>query len=433
MNQITSSSSRRALIIFVILAILFCAQMAWWIIFQYRSAGSARRFFSEILEEQRRQTISLLNTRLSAAGRSLEDSSLEHSGVRYDISDIITGIVPAENLVRADLTDSLFLIREKDGAKFYIFLNRNYPQTMIAGDSRLQYAPPSGEVLRLDWVTMEHIEVKPESYSEIDAERERHTRMFLMEGSFFLVLIVIGGYMILLSLKRLKQTREEQLLFIHSITHELKIPLTSMNLFLDTMKRRNFEPKLVSELAPKMKEDLVRLNQLIDNILQVRRLADRQMQIRMERVDLSAEIRQFCERIRERIEAAGGRLKIDVADNIRIDAALPELMRVWELLIDNSLKYAQSVALEINITLKNTRDFAEIIFRDNGPGIPSGMEEKLFEPFYRGKIEEKRTVPGSGLGLYIAREFIRRQGGTINIRNGSTGGAVVTMKFKVTP
>lgn len=431
MSQITSSSSRRALIIFIILAVLFCAQMGWWIIFQYRSAGSARGFFSEILEEHKRQTISLLNSRLAAAGRTVENLSSETPGIPYGLGDVITGIVAEQNLLSADLTDSLFATREKDGTKFYIFLNRDYPQTMIAGDSRLQYTPPSGEVPRLDWVTMEHIAVKPESYSEIDAERERHTRMFLMEGSFFFVLIVIGGYMIFLSLKRLKQTREEQLLFIHSITHELKIPLTSLNLFLDTMKRRNFEPKLVSELAPKMKEDLVRLNQLIDNILQVRRLADRQVQIRIERLNLSAELSHFGDRIKERIEAAGGKLKIDVAENIWIDGALPELIRVWELLVDNSLKYGQSGGLEIGITLKKTRDSAEINFRDNGPGIPSGMEEKLFEPFFRGNIEEKRTVPGSGLGLYIAREFIRRQGGTINIRNGSTGGAVVTMKFKV--
>jgi len=431
MSRVTSASSRRALIIFIILAVLFCVQMGWWIVFQYRLAGNTRRFLASTLEEHKAQTIQLLNGRLATAGQAVEKVSGDLTSIRKDYSDIISGVASSESLENSDLGDSLFMIRTINGIKYYIFLDRNFPHSLMSGDDRLEYTAPRGEVSMFNWITPMHLQVSPKAYLEIEGERSSHTRMFLMEGSFFFLLIAIGGYLIFLSLKRLKQTREEQLLFVHSITHELKIPITSLSLFIDTMKRRNYDPKLGSELVPKMKEDLNRLNQLIDNILQVRRLADRQVTIRTERIDLSRELHAFGQKAKDRIEATGGRLNLNIDEKIKIEAGLPELVRVWELLLDNSLKYGKSDGLEITISLRNRKDMAEIIFSDNGPGFPPGMEEMLFEPFFRGNIEEKKTVPGSGLGLYISREYITRQGGDINIRNGSNGGAVVIMEFKV--
>jgi len=237
--------------------------------------------------------------------------------------------------------------------------------------------------------------------------------------------------MIYRALKRTKEIREEQLLFVHSITHELKIPITSMNLFVDTLKRRDYDSKLTAELVPKMKEDLARLNQLIDNILQVRKLTDREINSRPIEFDLSDELERFAGRVRERVESPGGKLKLDIQKDVKILADPSELIRIWESLIDNSLKYRKSETVEIEINLRAFGSQAEIQFIDNGLGIPEGMEKKLFEPFYRGNIESMRTVAGSGLGLYIAGEFVRRNGGEISIRNNAGDGCTVTQRYKI--
>jgi two-component system sensor histidine kinase TctE len=96
------------------------------------------------------------------------------------------------------------------------------------------------------------------------------------------------------------------------------------------------------------------------------------------------------------------------------------------------LKYANAGFPELTISLQQHKGDAILVFHDNGPGIPHGMEEKLFEPFFRGDIESKKSVPGSGLGLYLAREYIHRSGGRITLGNAATGGCIVRMTFAKT-
>jgi len=276
----------------------------------------------------------------------------------------------------------------------------------------------------------EYVQPGSPALSHIEDEGKRHVKMFLMEGSFFILLIMLGAYVIYLSVAKSRRIREEQLLFVHSVTHELKIPLTSISLFLDTMRRRGYESKIVSELAPKMKEDVGRLSNLIDNVLQVRKLADKEIESTLEMIDLSAELKRFIPGVRERIEATGGKLIDKIDDNVKIKADLSELIRVWETIVDNSIKYRGEKSPELSIKLHQENNDAEIQFLDNGPGIPAGVGNKLFEPFVRANNDLKKSVPGSGLGLYIAREYVHRSKGSISIKNDPAGGCLVTIKFK---
>ncbi len=433
LKRITPASARNTLIVFVLLAATFCVQMIWWIFFQVRNAEYTRRNLALALEQERSWTVQLLNTRYSEIYEMGQKTAL-----RYDkatdlppfISDPAvsgSGIFDRTMIPR----DSLYFAFSVGKTEMLLFIDRHYPEKIISQNPRLQFtSAASGELDRPDWITDAMVQVKQSDYDNILTERNRHIIMFLMEGSFFLLLIAIGAYLIYLSLRRTRQIREEQLLFVHSITHELKIPITSISLFLDTIKKRNYDSELVGRLAPKMKEDIIRLNQLIDNILQVRRLSDREIEIKLDTVDLSGELRRFANNIKERIEAAGGKLIINIEDGIFVKTGMKEMIKVWEMLIDNALKYTRAGTLALTIGLKRHGEFAEMQFLDNGPGIPSGMEEKLFEPFFRGNIETQKTVPGSGLGLYIAREYIRRCGGQITIKNGPAGGCLVSIRFR---
>jgi len=435
MKRFSASSTRNALIIFMILAGIFFAQMLWWIIFQVRNAESTRKYLTSALEDQRRWAIELLNQHYLSIYQEAEgviENSGEMTAVPPKFSDpAVSGIIEEGAAEAINFNDSLYLTLKSDGREYYLFLNKDYPRSLLTRNQKLEYAPPPpGRLSRPDWLTEEYIKINPAAYASIDRDRQRHIRMFLMEGSFFILLMLVGAYMIYIALRRTRQVREEQLLFVHSITHELKIPITAISLFLDTMKRRDYDHDLMAELAPKMKEDLGRLNRLIDNILQVRKLSDNQLELRLETIDLSSELTRFAGHIRERIESTGGKLNLNIAENVRIRGNLAELIKVWDSLIDNSFKYGTSGNLQLTINLRTHREQVEIQFIDNGPGIPEGMGDKLFEPFFRGNIESRKSVPGSGLGLYLAREFVRRSKGAISIKNAPSGGCLVNIRFR---
>ncbi|MCX6829352.1 MAG: HAMP domain-containing sensor histidine kinase [candidate division Zixibacteria bacterium] len=435
MKRFSASSTRNALIIFMILAGIFFAQMLWWIIFQVRNAESTRKYLTSTLEDERHWAIELLNQHYLSIYQEAEgviENSGEMTAVPPKFSDpAVSGIIEEGAAEAINFNDSLYLTLESDGREHYLFLNKDYPRSLLTRNQKLEYAPPPpGRLSRPDWLTEEYIKINPAAYASIDRDRQRHIRMFVMEGSFFILLMLVGAYMIYIALRRTRQVREEQLLFVHSITHELKIPITAISLFLDTMKRRNYDHDLMADLAPKMKEDLGRLNRLIDNILQVRKLSDNQLELRLETIDLSSELTRFAGHIRERIESTGGKLNLNIAENVRIRGNLAELIKVWDSLIDNSFKYGPSGNLQLTINLKTHREQVEIQFIDNGHGIPEGMGDKLFEPFFRGNIESRKSVPGSGLGLYLAREFVRRSKGVISIKNAPSGGCLVNIRFR---
>jgi two-component system phosphate regulon sensor histidine kinase PhoR len=433
MKRITPASARNTLIIFILLAVVFCVQMLWWIFFQVRNAEYTRRNLAQALEDERHWTIQLLNIHYMetySMGRKMAAQYRETSRLsQYPPDPAVSGLGIYDNNLNP--SDSLYFSFSLGSNKLLLFLNRDYPANIIARNPRLDFIlSATGEITQAEWITDKTVRLKQSNFDSILRERNRRIKMFLMEGSFFLLLIAIGAYLIYLSLRRTRQIRGEQLLFVHSITHELKIPITSISLFLDTIRKRNYDSELVGRLAPKMKEDIVRLNQLIDNILQVRRLSDREIEIKSEMVDLSSELRRFATDMKERIENAGGKLYLNVEDGIFIRAGIKELVKVWETIFDNSIKYTQAGTLALSLSLKSQKGGTEMQFLDNGPGIPPGMGEKLFEPFFRGHIEAQKTVPGSGLGLYIAREYIRRCGGQIAIGNGPNGGCLVTIRFK---
>jgi signal transduction histidine kinase len=405
--------------------------MTWWIVFQIDNSGQTANFLIQKVETERRWAISLLNGHYARLAQSARNALSTSQPIDILLADpAVSGVVHAGSIV-GGMNDSLWL-RVDDGRKeLILFLNRSFPEQLLGAGGNLRFTPPhSGQMPRPEWVIDQYLITDPLALSGIYRAHDKHLRMFIMEGSFFFLLIIIGGYIVFLALKRSRQMREEQLLFVHSITHELKIPITAINLFVDTLKRRGYDPALAADVVPKIKEDAARLNRMIDNILQVRQLSDRQMEFKSEIIDLSSDLTRFTEQIKDKVASAGATVRLNAAPGLRIAGDGIILTRIWETLIDNSLKYGRSGGLSLSITARQIRDAAEIEFLDNGPGIPDGMEEKLFEPFFRGHIEESRSIAGSGLGLYIAREFVHRLGGTITIGNAPKGGCLVTMKFK---
>jgi signal transduction histidine kinase len=408
--------------------------MIWWIIFQVRTADSTYETLTDILHNEQQSAIEFLNLYYDSKFETIYDDYNANGEIslfrQIQNEPAFSGIQPGDR-PGASLDDSLYLIMNFGGRDYFIFLNRRFPELFMSGNARFIYRPPAaGRLLSPRWLTAEMIIIDPAGQEHIYNEHDRHLRMMVMEGAFFFVLIIIGAYMIYSALRRARRMEREQILFVRSITHELKIPITSISLFLDTLRRHNYDSRMTAELVPKMKRDLGRLNGLIDNILQVRKLWEKKYRQSYQIVDLSEQLTRFTTDISERVEAAGGKMKSSIENNIRIKGAPDELIWIWETIFENCLKYAASPELVINVSLKSLDENAVIRIIDNGPGIESGSEEALFSQFSRGVSNSGRTIPGSGLGLYIAREYVSRMKGRINIGNADGGGCMVTLSFK---
>ena len=417
---------RRTLFIFIFLSVVFLAQMTWWIIFHVTSSRAVIDDMEKAYAVKSEGVAGILNNQYEM----LYDRAVDY--MRGDSLEVILNDPMVSGISRTTEEipiDSLSLIVQSGSERILLFLDREYPSRVIGDNERISFIPVTNGILRNPrWIKTSNIEVDRSGLEEIDEDNRRHTRMLIMEGSFFIFLILVGLWMIYSSIKKKRQAAEEQTLFIHSITHELKIPITSVNLFLDTIRRREYDPGITRELLPKMKEDLHRLNGLIDNILNIRKLSEKR-EIVLPEIDLSSEIKGFSERIREKVETAGGRLEMEIESGLHIRAKGDELQRVWDTLVDNSIKYARADSLKIGIFLKRSGHKAVLEIIDNGRGIGAELKDRVFDKFCRGEDRESRAVPGSGLGLYIAREYVIRNNGSIEIGNAEGGGCRVTMRF----
>ncbi len=433
MKSVSSTSYRRTLYLFIFLALTFLAQVAWWIIFQMRTAADTSRLVKAALEERRDLALKMIN-----------DIYQEHYvNLQIMLSLADTADPPSEIMLPAafsgltgagaetEYSDSLYLEMKAGERRYLVFINRDYPVSLLGRDAHLLFnAAVTGFRERPDWLTVSEIGVDAAGLESLERGSSRHTRMLIMEGGFFVFLTALGMYLIYASLRRKRLAEEEQTLFAHSITHELKIPITSIGLYLEALKRRGFDSVMAAELFPKMRDDLKRLNGLIDNILQIKRLSEKKRG-KTPIMSLSEDLKAFASRAAGPIKAAGGILETDLNPGITIAAESQEIAWVWETLVDNSLKYARSPEMKISIKLHREGNKAVITISDNGPGIDPGLKGKLFEKFARGESERTRTIPGSGLGLYIAREYVRRNGGEISLENRPEGGCMGTMKFGV--
>lgn len=422
---------RRTLVIFVVLAVVFLAQMTWWIIFNVSNFKNTNEKLRETLQNEREIVASILNNQI----RLLAQDSNDYSSWGFQESNIWNKMISGcgddiENIP----PDSLTLILSNKDTKLLVYINRDYLRKLASVSGKTEL---SGNLNGLimnpgDAIKAEDIAIDDSWLKAIESGSDRHIRMLVMEGSFFIFLILIGLWMVYSAIRKKRTAAEEQTLFYHSITHELKIPITSVNLFLDTIKRRDYDPGICGELMPKMKEDLRRLNGLIDNILSIRKLSEKRPE-KLPRIELSSVVRNFVGTIRDKVESSGGILEDKIEEGLSIRAGTEEIQRVWDTLIDNSLKYAVSPELKIEIILKRSASKAVLEITDNGPGIPSERKDILFRKFSRGEDENSRSVSGSGLGLYIAKEYINRNGGSIDIDTPDAGGCRVTMKFDIVP
>jgi len=243
-------------------------------------------------------------------------------------------------------------------------------------------------------------------------------------GTTFIGLLLAGTIIYLvLTIKAINLNRRQSN-FIDSVTHELKSPIASMKLYLQTLNRRQVSEEERGHFYCCMVEDLDRLERLIDQLLDAGRLEQGRIDADRENVFLDLLLRDCARTVGMHYRIAPEVFQFELQ---------PCMIRAWRVdldilfrnLIDNAVKYAGSEP-RVGIHLRRTADGKAIIrVSDNGRGIPGRFRRQIFSRFERLGLELERERPGTGLGLYIVRNIARRLKARIRVRDNEPGPGTV--------
>lgn len=234
--------------------------------------------------------------------------------------------------------------------------------------------------------------------------------LILTEGILLLVAILIGIYVIFLYWRRQAALNRAQRHFINQVTHELKSPLASIQLHLETIQMRQPPPDQLQKFVTLMQSDSVRLHDLINNLLTAGRIEHKGAKLNLEQDNLSNFIENYLAREQENFPKQG-KLNWTITPGLIARFESESLETVLRNLLENSLLYADGPPV-VTIELKKDGGLAHLLFTDQGHGIPQRYQKKVFRMFYRIR-HSGRTIKGSGLGLFIVRNVIRLHGGKV--------------------
>jgi signal transduction histidine kinase len=261
-----------------------------------------------------------------------------------------------------------------------------------------------------------------------DVQRAGLYWTLLSAGSVVLVLVLVGTVMYLsLSIKAINLNRRQSN-FIDSVTHELKSPIASLKLYLQTLHRHQTSQQEQQEFFRDMLEDVERLDQLINHLLDAARLETQPLESDIEEIELGEVLRQSATSVALRYRVDPDTMHFDLARCV-VRAQRADLDMIFRNLIDNAIKYGGSPPA-VEILLRPEGEGKAVVrIADNGQGIAPHLRRKIFGRFERLGLELERAKPGTGLGLYIVRTLVHRLGGRVRVRERDAGTGTV---FEVT-
>ncbi len=240
----------------------------------------------------------------------------------------------------------------------------------------------------------------------------------LTEGILLLVAILIGIYVIFIFWRRQASLYRAQHNFIAQVSHELKSPLASLQLHLDTIEMRQPDPQQLRHFVQLMQGDTERLNNLIDNLLTASKLEHRDTQFNLEDGDFSATLEEWLEEKFATFPVEGS-LDWQLEPGLKAHYDPEAIGTVLRNLIENAILYADGPP-KVKVDLRREGAFALLSIADQGSGIDPRLQKKVFRIFYRVRLTGK-TIRGSGLGLFIVRSILRRHNGKVWLTSEGLG------------
>lgn len=242
--------------------------------------------------------------------------------------------------------------------------------------------------------------------------------VILVEGLLLLVAILAGVYVIFLFWSRQAALMREQRLFISQVTHELKSPLASLQLHLETIRRHQPPPERLAAFLETMLGDTARLNGLIDNLLSASRVEQKNWTLNRQNTDLSAFAERYF-RSRQFTLPRAGKLTLEIEPGLHAMIDCDAMETVFRNLLENAILYSDGPP-DITVRLHGRGERCLLDIADLGRGIEARDQRKIFKMFYRVR-RKNENIRGSGLGLFIVHANIERHGGQISVESAGAG------------
>lgn len=257
-------------------------------------------------------------------------------------------------------------------------------------------------------------------------------KLFL--GAILFLAIIAGLVLNTIFLVREIRRNEQHDSFINAVTHELKTPIASIRLYLQTLQRREVDVEQRREFYQSMLVDTERLMHTVEQVLKAGEAAQRKRPAQLLPLEFNNLVRESLElaRVRHHLEAEALEYKesLNGAGSARVAGDPEELRTAVANLIDNAVKYSPG-GVHISVEL-DVPDAEHVVLRvrDHGVGIPPHELKRIFKRFYRVAHRSLAGVKGTGLGLFIVRSIARKHGGQVFAQSEGLGkGTTVTLEL----
>jgi two-component system, OmpR family, phosphate regulon sensor histidine kinase PhoR len=324
-----------------------------------------------------------------------------------------------------------------------IALDRN-GRVLTLNESARSLAPAlrQGEPVSLALRMPELIEAIGRAYATGDEQRVEYSERVPIDRWFEVIVkpvrrepklhmpdLVLMTFHDLTPLRRVEEMRAD---FVANASHELRTPLAALSGFIETLQgSARDDTKARERFLPIMQEQARRMARLIDDLLSLSRIELNAHRRPDTPVDLVPIVRQVADGLQTLARDRGVTVTVDAANGVRVPGDRDELVRVFENLIENALKYgAPGRRVDIGLSQGEPAEGeqeARVSVRDYGPGIAPEHVPRLTERFYRVDVRESRAQGGTGLGLALVKHILNRHHGRLSIESMPGAGATFTV------
>jgi signal transduction histidine kinase len=259
--------------------------------------------------------------------------------------------------------------------------------------------------------------------------------VLLILGIVFFVVLIFGLVLNTTFLIREIRRNEQHDAFINAVTHELKTPIASIRLYLETLKTRDVDETQRAEFYNIMLADSQRLLTTVEQVLRAGRTGHKRRRIATSVLSVTEIVRECLEITRVRYGLTDSHLmyfESPDASSARISGDLDELRAAFSNLLDNAVKYSdEEVRVSVSVSAVDNKRVA-VKVTDKGIGIPNAQLKRIFKRFYRVPGKFMARVKGTGLGLFIVESVVTKHGGRVFVESKGLGqGSTFTVQLPI--
>ena len=257
----------------------------------------------------------------------------------------------------------------------------------------------------------------------------KRTAMIVGEGTMFAVIFIVGAISLHKSIRKERRLQNQKKNFLLSVTHELKSPLASIKLLLQTIQKRDLTKEQIQDFIGKSLLDIERLDDMVENMLLASKIENKSYTFPKAQFNLSALVDNVVNRLQlNKCDLNEQLINAEIEPKIEITGDKFALTSVVTNLIENAIKYSGPCeVVDVKLYSKEGKVYFEVT--DHGIGIAETEKSRIFDKFYRVGSEDTRNTKGTGLGLYIVKEVLDKHEASIRVKDNNPSGSVFEVVF----